>query len=91
MRSHAIGRSIQLSSQHSNTVALLNVHHRKVRGVTIGAGSFVAMTAVMFLKKEGPGTIFPIAIVAGGVFILMSSTLGAWTGTEIGNLARRRQ
>ncbi len=49
-------------------------------GFAIAAGSFVAMTTVLFLKEGGPGTIFPIVMVAGGVLILMSSMLGAWLG-----------
>jgi hypothetical protein len=67
----------------SGIVALLNASPRKVRGITIAGGSFVAMTTMLFLMKEGPGTIFPIVMVAGGVLILTSSTLGAWVGREV--------
>ena len=49
-------------------------------GFAIAAGSFVAMTMVMFLKQGGPGTIFPIVMVVGGALMLMSTTVGAWFG-----------
>jgi hypothetical protein len=67
----------------SAIVALSNASLQRVRGITIAAGSFAAMTAVLFLKEGGPGTIFTIVLMAGGVCILVSSTLGAWIGREV--------
>ena len=72
-------------------VAGLNRSARPVRGITLAAGAFAAMTAVLFLKEGGPGTIFPIVLVSGGVFILMSSTLGAWMGTQVREAIRVRR
>jgi hypothetical protein len=48
------------------------------------------MTAVLFLKEGGPGTIFPIVMVAGGALILISSTLGALIGREVRRAAKGR-
>jgi hypothetical protein len=61
---------------------------RAVNGVSVAAGAFVAMTAVLFLKPGGPGTIFPIVLVAGGVFLLLGSVLGAWAGTRVRRVLR---
>jgi hypothetical protein len=72
-------------------VAALNPSTRPVRGITIGAGAFAAMTTVMFLSESGPGTIFPIVLVAGGVLLLLGSATGAWMGTQIGRTARGRR
>jgi hypothetical protein len=52
----------------------------RTRGVTLALGAFVAMTAVLFLKPGGPGTIFPIVMASGGGCLLASGTLGAWLG-----------
>lgn len=56
---------------------------RRVRGVTIAAGSFAAMSAVLFLKPGGAGTIFPIVMAFGGLALLLSSVIGALIGREI--------
>lgn len=74
----------------SALVAAFNWSTRPVRGITIAAGAFAAMTAVLFLKEEGPGTIFPIVMVVGGAILLTSSALGAWVGTQ-GSVAIRRR
>jgi hypothetical protein len=55
----------------------------RLSGVMFAAGAATAMTAVLFLKQGGPGTIFPIVIAVGSVFILAVSMLGAWIGGEI--------
>jgi hypothetical protein len=60
------------------------------RGVSLALGAFAAMAVVLFLKEGGPGTIFPIVLVAGGVFLLISSTLGAWIGREVRRAAKGR-
>jgi hypothetical protein len=57
-------------------------------GVSVAAGAFVAMTVVLFLKPGGPGTIFPIVLVAGGAFLLLGSVLGAWAGTRVRRVIR---
>ena len=46
------------------------------------------LTAVLFLKQGGPGTIFPIVLVAGGALLLLASLLGAWTGMRVGRVLR---
>jgi hypothetical protein len=71
-------------------VTLGSASARRVRGITFAVGSFVAMTAVMFLQKGGAGSIFPIVMVVGGLFILMSSTFGAFIGAEIRLAVRGR-
>ena len=60
-------------------------------GLAIAAGSFVALTIVLFGKEGGPGTIFPIVMAVGGLFVMGSSALGAWIGTEIRREVRRRR
>ena len=60
-------------------------------GLAIAAGSFVALTLVLFVKEGGPGTIFPIVMTVGGLFVMGSSALGAWIGTEIRREVRRRR
>ena len=70
-------------------VALLDPSPRPARGLTIGTGAFAAMTLVLFLQKEGPGTIFPIVMVFGGIALLISSTAGAWLGRELRRALRR--
>jgi hypothetical protein len=78
------GRAIALTLASvgvaSLIVAVRNASARKVRGISIAAGAFVAMTAVLFLKPGGPGTIFPMVMASGGLLILAASTLGAWLG-----------
>ena len=66
----------------SGIVALSSASVPSVRGITFGAGACAAMTAVLIMKQGGPGTIFPIVMAVGGLFILMSSALGAWIGRE---------
>ena len=56
--------------------------------LTIVAGAATAMTVVLFLKEGGPGTIFPIVIAVGTVFMLAIGALGVWTGGEVRGLAR---
>jgi hypothetical protein len=63
----------------------------RVSGLMIAAGAATAMTAVLFLSESGPGTIFPIVLAGGGLFILLSSMMGAWMGTEIGRVVRARR
>ncbi len=55
----------------------------RLSGLMIAAGAATAMTVVLFVKDEGPGTIFPIVIAVGTVCILAISLLGAWLGGEI--------
>jgi hypothetical protein len=55
----------------------------RLSALMIAAGAATAMIAVLFLKEGGPGTIFPIVIVAGSVLILAITILGAWIGDEI--------
>jgi hypothetical protein len=74
----------------SGGLALLNPSGRPVRGVTLALGAFAAMTVALFLKAGGPGTIFPIVLAVGGVFLLISSTLGAWIGREIRGAVKGR-
>jgi hypothetical protein len=71
-------------------MALFSASAKRVRGITFAVGSFVAMTAVMFLQKGGAGSIFPIVMVVGGLLILMSSTFGAFIGAEIRLAVRGR-
>lgn len=63
---------------------------RPGRGVTLALGAFAAMAVVLFLKEGGPGTIFPIVLAVGGVFLLISSTLGAWIGREVRGAVKGR-
>jgi hypothetical protein len=44
-------------------------------GATVAAGAVLAMTVVLI--AAGPGTIFPIVIVFGGMVVLFSSAIGA--------------
>ena len=67
----------------SGVVSMVNASARPGRGITLGVGACAAMAVVLFLKKGGPGTIFPIVLAVGGVFLLISSTLGAWIGREV--------
>jgi hypothetical protein len=74
----------------SGLMALFSASVSRVRGITFAAGSFIAMTAVLFLQQGGAGTIFPIVMVVGGVLILVSSALGAFIATEIRMAVRGR-
>jgi len=89
------GRAIVLTMSvvavASAVVAALAASARRVRGLTICAGAFAAMTTVMFLKPAGPGTIFPLVMVVGGVLLLFASVLGAWTGSSLRRVARGRR
>jgi hypothetical protein len=60
----------------------------RLSGVMFAAGAAAAMTAVLFLKQGGPGTIFPIVIAVGTVLMVAVSLLGAWIGGEIRELGR---
>ena len=60
----------------------------RLSGLMIAAGAATAMTVVLFLKEGGPGTIFPIVIAAGSVFILATSMLGVWIGGELLRVVR---
>ena len=55
----------------------------RLSGVMMAAGAATAMTAVLFLKAGGPGTIFPVVIGAGSLLILAITTLGSWIGGEL--------
>ena len=55
----------------------------RARGVPIGVGATAAMAATLFVKASGPGTIFPIALVAAAVMLLFSSLAGAWAVSAI--------
>jgi hypothetical protein len=55
----------------------------RLSGVLFAAGAAAAMTVVLFLKQGGSGTIFPIVIAVGTVFILAVSLLGVGIGGEI--------
>jgi hypothetical protein len=78
-------------SATSAVVAAAISSARLVTGITFAAGGFVAMTAILFLRQGGPGTIFPIVMVFGGVFLLVSSVAGAWAGTTLGRNLRARR
>jgi hypothetical protein len=54
----------------------------QMSGPWFAAGAFVAMTGVLFLKPGGPGNIFPIVMLFGGLLIAGSCLLGAWLGKE---------
>ena len=66
----------------SAAVAALTRSPPPVRGFATGAGAFVAM-AVLLFSGPGPGTIFPIVLVAGGAALLCSSLAGAWAGAVV--------
>jgi len=72
----------------SAVVAALAAAPRAVSGLAVAAGAFTAMTIVLFLKPAGPGTIFPIVMVAAGVVLLVASMLGAWAGARARRLIR---
>jgi hypothetical protein len=59
-------------------------------GLATGGGAWLAMTVVLFLRSAGPGTIFPIVIVVGGVWLLLSSVAGAWAGSVLRRTMARR-
>jgi hypothetical protein len=52
-------------------------------GLMIAAGAFVTMTVVFFRLPDGPGNIFPVVVVSGGLLILGAAWLGAWIGREL--------
>jgi hypothetical protein len=54
-------------------------------GVAVAAGSTTAMTAVLLFGDAG--TIFPIVLASGGLFIAATSLLGSWLGSEIKRLS----
>ena len=61
----------------------------RVSGLGMAAGAGAAMAVV--LMRGGGGSIFPIVLAAGGLLILVSSTLGAWIGKELINLTVTRR
>lgn len=61
---------------------------RRESGLLVAAGAFTAMAGVLFFKEGGPGTIFPLVLVAGGACILFSSVAGAWLGAAISRRIR---
>lgn len=72
----------------SAVVAAFTRSSRPARGFTFGAGAFVALAATLFLSEGGPGTIFPIVLVAGGGLVILSSVAGAWVGAAVGRRGR---
>ena len=58
----------------------------RVPGLMIAAGAAVAMAAV--LMWGGGSTLFPIVFGIGGMFIALSSLVGAFIGREIGRLVQ---
>jgi hypothetical protein len=48
------------------------------------------MTGVLFLKKGGAGTIFPIVMAVGGMLLLTTSTVGALIGREVRRAVKGR-
>ena len=66
----------------SAAVAALNRSPPPARGIATGSGAFVAM-AVLLFSGPGPGTLFPIVLVAGGSALLCSSLAGAWVGAVV--------
>jgi hypothetical protein len=54
----------------------------RVPGVTIAAGAATGMVAVLFFKRGGAGTIFPIVLIVGGLVVAGATLLGAWLGWE---------
>lgn len=49
-------------------------------GTTTATGGAIAMIFVLFTMAGGPGTIFPIVIVGGWLFLLAGSLTGAAAG-----------
>jgi len=64
---------------------------RATKGLAAAGGAFAAMVSVLFLRTAGPGTIFPIVVVAGGALLALSSVAGAWAGTLLGRVALYHQ
>jgi hypothetical protein len=75
----------------SAVLAALASSTQAARGLSIAAGAFVAMTAILFLKPGGPGTIFPIVMVAGGALLLFGSMIGAWAASRVRRAPRARR
>jgi hypothetical protein len=75
----------------SAAMAALAGPTQPVSGLTTAAGAFVAMTAIMFLKPGGPGSIFPIVMAAGGAALLVGSIAGAWAATRVARALRARR
>jgi hypothetical protein len=49
----------------------------------LAAGAFVAMAVVMVVSPSGGGTIFPLVLVFGAVFSLVSSVTGVLAGYAV--------
>jgi len=58
---------------------------------TTAGGAVVSMAVVLFLKQDGAGTIFPIALGGGGLLIVGVTLLGVWVGSEVSQLIGRQQ
>ena len=78
MQLPALARSVPIATG----VVVLIGGALQMSGPWFAAGAFVAMTGVLFLKPSGPGNIFPIVMLFGGLLIAGSCLLGAWLGKE---------
>jgi hypothetical protein len=85
----AMAFTLVLVTVVSAALAALNRASQPVRGIAIGGGAFVTM-AVLLFAGPGPGTLFPIVLVAGGAALLCSSVAGAWAGGVIRRKAGAR-
>jgi hypothetical protein len=75
----------------SAMVTAMEAPPRMARGVAVGAGASAAMTIVLFLKTDGPGTIFPIVLGAGAAMLFVTSLVGALAVVAIGRAAASRR
>jgi hypothetical protein len=75
----------------SATVGAFDRRRRATKGLAVAGGAFTAMVLVLFLRAAGPGSIFPIVVVAGGTLLVLSSVAGAWAGTLLGGVALDRR
>jgi hypothetical protein len=48
-----------------------------VDGINVAAGAVVAMTLLLLTAAWGPGNLFPIAIVIGGLLLLLSTFIAS--------------
>jgi hypothetical protein len=49
-------------------------------GATTATGGAIPMIFILFTMRGGPGTIFPIVVVGGWLFLLAGSLIGAVAG-----------